>query len=141
MAGRKVHIVQVCDIPCRYYYATTVRVVLNSIHSLLNLVDEAPVVIGPRTPLVAIYVTEVASFWVGPLVPDAHTSFLKPLGIGIALKEPQQFVDDAFKMYLLCGKQGEAFLQIKTHLMTKDALGTGTCSVTLVNTFLKDTLK
>ena len=40
--------------------------------------------------------------------------------IGRSGKKPDQLVNDGFQMQLLGGHQWEAFLQIKTHLITED---------------------
>ena len=84
MAGGKVHVLKVCHVPCRYDDATTVGVVLDSVHRLLYLVDESSVVVGPRTPLVSIDRTEFAVL-VSPFVPDSHTVFLQVAHIGVAI--------------------------------------------------------
>ena len=84
---------------------------------------------------------KVARLGVGPLVPDSYTTLLQPTGIGIALQEPEQFVDDAFKMNFLSGEQGESLLEIETHLMAKDADSTSTGTVALLITFVKDALQ
>src|SRR6185312_10619149 len=58
-----------------------------------------------------------------------------------SLEEPQQFVDDAFEMQLFSGDQGEAFRQIETQLMAKDAQGAGTCAIGLLGARVQDMLK
>lgn len=76
VAGRQVHVLQVGDVPSRDDDTAAVWVALDGIDSLLYLVDEAAVVVGPRAPLVAVDVSKVARLRVGPFVPDAHTPFL-----------------------------------------------------------------
>ena len=49
--------------------------ILNHIQHVLYLVYGSAVVVGPRTPLVSVYRTEVAVL-VSPFVPDAHAVFL-----------------------------------------------------------------
>ena len=47
MAGRQIHILQVGHIPGTDDYTTTIRIFLDGIYSLLNLIDETSVIIGP----------------------------------------------------------------------------------------------
>ena len=47
MAGREVHIVKIGNIPCRNYYTAAIGIILDCIHSLLYLVNETSVVVGP----------------------------------------------------------------------------------------------
>ena len=74
----------------------------------------------PTSPLVAIYRPQIAT-WVGPFVPDAHPVFAEIFDVGIALKKPEQFVNDGFEMDFLGGNQGESLRQIEAHLVAKDA--------------------
>lgn len=45
---------------------------------------------------------------------------LKVANVGIALEEPQQFVDDGADVKFLCRQQGETVLQRKAHLPAKN---------------------
>ena len=93
---------------------------LDEIDDLRNLVDGSATIVGPGTPLVAIDRAKVASHGVGPLVPDTYTMLLKIAHIGVALQEPEQFVDDGLQMELLRREQWEALRKVKAHLMTED---------------------
>lgn len=68
-------------------------VVLYGLHGLAYLVDVAAVVVGPRPPLVAVDMAELA-IGVGPFVPYPHAVVLQVFHIGVTGKEPQQFVYD-----------------------------------------------
>lgn len=85
VAGRQIHVLDVCHIPSRYDDASAVWIVLDGIDGLLNLVNKSAIIIRPGTPLIAVNVAEVARFGVCPFVPDAYTSLLQPLGICVAL--------------------------------------------------------
>jgi hypothetical protein len=78
---------------------------------------------------------------VGPLVPDANTMVLQVLYVGVALKKPQQLVDDTFKVELLGGEQGETIVEIIATLGTKDADGACTGAVALLGAFGKDAVQ
>src|SRR5579859_3301274 len=91
----------------------------------------------PRAPLVAIDRTELAVF-VGPLVPDTYAVFLEITGIGFALQEPQQFMDDRLQVNLLGGQQREARLQVKAQLRAEYAERAGAGAVLLAVAVLQN---
>ena len=72
---------------------------------------------------------------VGPFVPDAHASFLQPVSVGIALEEPQEFVDDRLQMEFFGSEKGESLFEVETHLMTKDRDGARAGPVALFDAF------
>ena len=78
---------------------------------------------------------------VGPFVPDTDTMFLKVLHVGIALEEPQQFVNDRLQVELLCGEQGETVVEVVTRLGAEDADGAGACTVTFLCSFGEDAVE
>ena len=61
--------------------------------------------------------------------------------IGVALQEPQQFIDDAFQVQLLGGQERKTVCKVVAALCTKDADGACACAVTLLGTLLQDTVK
>ena len=93
VAGGEVHPLEVSHVPGADDYTARVGVVLYGLHGLAYLVDVAAVVVGPRPPLVAVDMAEVAVF-VGPFVPYSDTVFLEIAGVGVPFQEPQQFIDD-----------------------------------------------
>ena len=72
----------------------------------------------------AIHRPQVAVF-VGPLVPDAHAVVFQISNIGIAVQKPQQLDDDGAQVQLLGGQHRKALRQIKSQLVTKQAMGPG----------------
>ena len=48
---------------------------------------------------------------------------------------------DGFGMKLFGGEHGETIVQIETHLVTKNADGSGTCSIGFLHTMFKDVMK
>src|SRR3546814_4430562 len=81
-----------------------------------DLVDVAAVRRRPGAPLRAIDRAQLA-LRVGPVVPDADAVALQVGDVGVALEEPQQFVDDRFQVQLLGGQQREALGQVEAHLV------------------------
>ena len=102
VAGHKCHLVELRYIPCRDQVAARIRVILQGVKRLLDLVDVAPIRGGPRAPLHAVDRAQIAIL-IGPLVPDAHVIILQEFHIGIAAQEPQQLADDPAEVDLLCG--------------------------------------
>ena len=95
MAGGQVHILNVGHVPSVDDDAAAVGVVFYGLDDLAYLVDVSALVVGPRAPLIAVYVSEVAIF-VGPLVPYSDTIFLQVFYVGVAVEEPQKLVDYGF---------------------------------------------
>ena len=120
MAGCQRHLVQLAYVPSGDDDAARIGVVLDLFDSHFDLVDDATVYGLPRAPLLAIYRPKVAVL-VGPLVPDADAVVLEVFGVGAALQEPQQFMDDGFEVALLGGDQRKTFGEIETHLIAEHA--------------------
>ena len=137
MARRKVHLRKIGHIPCRHDDASAVGIVFDIIHSLLYLVDMSTVIVGPRTPLITVDMSQITCLRVGPFVPDTHSVLLKVLHIGVSLQEPEQFVYDRLQMHLLGGEQGEPFLQVITALMAKDTDGARARAVMLLHALIE----
>ena len=140
VTGGQGHFVDLGHIPCRHNHSTRVGIVFQLIEHILYLVDGTTIIIGPRTPLVTINWTKLAIL-VGPLVPDANAMVLQIFYVGVALKKPQQLVDDTFKVELLGGEQGETIVEIIATLGTKDADGACTGAVALLGAFGKDAVQ
>ena len=140
MAGGKVHVVEVGHVPCAHNDAARIGVVLDVVDRLRNLVDEAAVVARPRTPLIAVDVTQ-AAVGVGPFVPYAHAVLLKVGHIGVAAQEPQQFVDYRFEMELFGGEQGESVGEVESHLVAEHASGSGSGAVGFLDSVFEDVLQ
>ena len=93
MAGWEVHIRQIGNIPCAHNNTTRVRVVLYCLYSIGYLVYISSIIVGPRTPLVSVDMSEVSVF-VSPFVPDAYPVILQVFGIGITSQKPKELVYD-----------------------------------------------
>ena len=124
MARGQGHLLDEGGIPGTHDVAPAVRVVLDSVDELYDLVGMASAGVGPGPPLVAVNGTEVAVL-VGPLIPDADPILLEVGDVGVALQEPQELVDDAAQVQLLGRQDGKTLRQVETHLVAEQAEGTG----------------
>ena len=140
VAGRQVHAFQVSHVQGAPDDAALVRVMLDGLDRLLYLVDEAPVVVRPRTPLVAIDMPQLP-VRVSPFVPDADAMLLEEVYVGVAAQEPQQFVDDGFQMELLGRQAGETVVEGESHLMAEHADGARPRAVLLAFPLGEDTVE
>lgn len=78
------------------------------------------------------------SVLVCPFVPDAYAVFLQVFDVGVALQEPEQFVDDGFQVQLFGGQQGEAFFEVEPHLVSENADCSCSCTVFFSHSFVQD---
>ena len=134
------HLVYLGHVPGRDNHPAGVGVVLQLVEHVLNLVDGAAVVVGPRTPLVTIDGTQFAVL-IGPLVPDAYAVLLKVFHVGVALEEPEQFVDDRFQVEFLRGQQGKPVVEVVARLGAEDANGACARTVTFLGAFGQDAIE
>ena len=67
--------------------------------------------------------------------------FLQVFHVGIAIKEPQQLVDDTFQMQFLGGQERETLAEWIATLCAENADGARSCTVTFHRSFLEDTVK
>src|SRR5690606_26613571 len=93
VAGSQRHFVQLTHVPGRDYDAARIRIVLDVIYSALDLIDDSAIGRRPGAPLSAINRAQIAIL-VGPLIPDADTLLFQIGGIGVAIEEPEQLVND-----------------------------------------------
>ncbi len=140
VAGRQVHVLQVGHVPGADDDAPRIGIVADGLDRLANLVDKAAVVVGPRAPLVAVDMPQVA-VGIGPLVPDADAVLLEILHIGIPAQEPEQFVDNRLEVELLGRQQREAVVQTEAHLVPEDAGRARSRPVFLMDTFRQNTVQ
>mgnify|MGYP003394306645 CR=1 FL=1 len=132
MAGHQRHLGQLGHVPGAHDDAATVRVVLEGVHHLLDLVDVAATGGGPAAPLHAIHRAQVTVF-ACPFIPDGAAALLQPCHIAVAAQKPQQLHDDGFEEHLFGGHQGKALVQVKPHLVAKHALGAGAGAVAFLH--------
>jgi hypothetical protein len=112
VAGRQGHALDVARVPGGDDVAARVRVVLQAVDQLRDLVDQAAV---GRFPASATACRRPGRGRRSrrPTRPRCARRFLQVLDVGIALEEPQQFVDDRFQVQLLGGQQREAVARSK----------------------------
>ena len=130
VAGRQSHLIHFSGIPGAYQHAAGIRVVLDHIHHLSQLVYAAAVGGRPGAPLVAVYRSQFSVF-VGPLVPNGDPVLLQVTHVGVTGDEPQKLVNNGFEVHLFGGEEGEAIGQIEAHLVAENALRTGSGAVFL----------
>jgi len=123
VAGRQLHARHVGHVPGRNDHPARVRIVLDLIQHLADLVDVAAVRGRPAAPLVAVDRAQFA-LGIGPFVPDRDAVVLQVGDVGGTCQEPDQFMDDRLQVHLLGGDQREAVLQVEAHLVAEH----GTCA-------------
>ena len=124
MAGHQRHLVELRDVPRGDQIAARIRVVLEGIERLLDLIDVLAVRGGPGAPLHAVDRAQLAVV-IRPLIPDADLVVLQELDIGLALEEPQKLAQHRMEIDLLGGQQREGLGQVITQLRTKDGARAG----------------
>ena len=140
VTGRQGHLVDLGHIPCRDNHTTGVGIVFQLIEHILYLIDGTALIVRPRAPLVTIDGTQFAIF-ISPLIPDTHPMLLQVFHVGIALQEPEQFVDDRLQVKFLRGQQGESVVEVIARLGAEDADGTCACTVTFLCAFCQDAVQ
>ena len=111
--------------------APRIRVVLEAAHQLGDLVHDAAVGGFPAPPLFTVDRPEVAVL-VSPFVPDADAVFLQVSDVGVALQEPQQFMNDGFQMQLFGRHHRKAAREVEAHLPAENGAGAGAGAVGFV---------
>jgi len=96
------HVRDFGDVPGTDDVAAARGVGLKRFDDLGDLIDGGAVAAIPTAPLGSVDGSEVAIF-VGPLVPDADLVFLEVADVGVALKEPEELVDDGAEVELFGG--------------------------------------
>jgi len=137
VARRQGHAVHIAGVPGRNDVTAGVGIVFQTVYQLADLVDQAAVRRFPATPLFAVDRAEITVL-VGPFVPDSNPVFLQVGNVGIALEEPQQFVNDGFQVQFLCRDHREAFGKVEAHLPAKDGTRAGAGAVGFVMSVLKN---
>ena len=135
VARRKGHLVNLSGIPGGDEHSSRIRIVLDHIHNLCELVDGSAVWCRPGAPLVAIDRAKVTVL-VGPFVPDGDTVVLEILDVGVAGDEPQKFINDRFQVNFLGGQKRETFGEVEAHLVAEDAFGAYAGAVMLDHTIV-----
>ena len=87
VAGWQGHLVNLSRIPCRDKDSSRVRVTLDCVDHLAELVDSPSVRRRPGTPLVAIDRTQIAVL-VCPLIPNRHSMVFEILDVSVSSNKP-----------------------------------------------------
>ncbi|MCY1450934.1 hypothetical protein D9M71_677750 [compost metagenome] len=114
-----------------------VRVVLQRIHDVVDLIDGTAILRRPGSPLRTIDGAKITTFG-GPLVPDRHAVLIQPFDVGVTAQHPDEFVGDALEMQLLGRQQREAIGQVMAELPAEDSLGPGAGTVTFLEAVLQN---
>ena len=113
---------------------------LDIVDGLGDLVDVTAMAVGPCAPLATVDRSEVAVF-ARPLIPYTHPVLLEILHVGVAMQEPQKFVNNRFEVQFFGGDQGEALAEVEAHLIAEDAASAGAGAVAFIHTMVEDMLK
>ena len=117
VTGGERHVVNLAWVPGRDDEAAAVGVVFDLLDEVCDLVC-GTARFREATPLVAVDGAKIAVF-IGPFVPDGDAVVFQVFDVGVAIEEPQQFVDDGFEVELFGGDQREAFAQVIAALHPK----------------------
>ena len=131
MARRQRHGSDFARIPGTDNEAPAVGVFFDLGDDIVNLVDAPAIGRAPVGPLRTIHAAQIAGFFVGPFIPDAHAVVVEPFDVGIAAQEPEQFINDRLGMHLLGGEQREGVAQRKPDLRAKERVRAGAGAVGL----------
>ena len=137
VAGSQSHLGQVRRVPGRNHHPARIRVALDLFDDLRDLVDLLARGRRPRPPLLAVHRAEVAVL-VGPLVPDGNSTFVEPVGVGVAREQPQQLVHDRLQVHLLRRDEREPLRQVEADLTPEHAGRAGASAVVLVDAVGED---
>ncbi len=130
MARRQRHLVDIGRIPGRDDQPPRIRIALDHLDDVRNLVDLAAVRRWPGAPLRAIDRPEIA-IGVGPFVPDRDAIVVEIFDVGVAFEEPQQFMHDRLQRQPLGGQHRKAGRQVETHLVPEHRQRAGAGAVML----------
>ncbi len=124
-------------VPGSHDMPTAIRIGLDDVDDLLNLVDAFVV---PVSPLSSVNRSEVA-VGISPFVPDCHLMVVEILDVGVAADEPQELIDYRLDVSLLSCDEREAFGEVKPHLMPENADCSGAGAVAFLNALVENPLK
>ena len=93
VAGSQRHARDVRHIPRRNDQPSRIRVGLDGLDHLGDLVDRAAVASRPGSPLHSVYGSEIAG-GIGPFIPNGHPVVLEPPGVAVSPQKPEQLIRD-----------------------------------------------
>ena len=115
MAGRKLHALDLGDVPGRDHEPARIGVAADLVDHPGDLIVCPPVRSFPGAPLLAVDGTEIA-VRVGPFVPDGNAVRLEVGDVGVAAQEPDQFAHDRFEMEPFRGDERKTLSEIEAKL-------------------------
>src|SRR5207302_5589418 len=86
---------------------------------VVDLIYARAILAAPIHPLRAVDAAEIAIF-VRPFIPDRDAMFTQKTYVRLAAQEPEQLVNDRFKMELLRGEERKIFPQIEPRLRAEN---------------------
>ncbi len=140
VAGHEGHLLELPHVPRIHDHAAAIGVLFQKLDGLRDLVNHAPVLGFPAAPLLSVHGTEIA-LRIRPFVPNADAVRLQIVDIGVALEEPEQFMDDGLDVDLFRRDERKTLRKVETHLVTEDALGPGASAVGFGGAVLLDGAK
>ena len=97
-----------------------VRVVLDAVDDLADLVDMGAVRCFPFPPLFSVDGSQFPIF-IRPLIPDPDPVLLEVLDVRCSTQEPEHLNNKPLEEYLLRGDERKRLAEVKPHLVPKDA--------------------
>jgi len=133
------HVLDLGRVPGGDDHTAAVRIRLDQIQQIRDLIDGTAIGRRPRAPLTAVHGTEVTVL-VSPLVPDPDAILLEVADVGVAGQEPEQLMDDGLEVQLLGGHAGKAVAQVEAHLVAEDSPRAGAGPIGTVRTVIENML-
>ena len=141
MARRKRHVGKLGHVPGGHDKPARVWIANDLLDHVRDLVDALAVWPLPAAPLCTIHWSELAGFFVGPLVPDVHTLLDERADVGFSSKHPQQLCFDPFGEYLLALDEREILPQGECHLRAEHTQRASASSICLFDAVFEHVLK
>lgn len=140
MTRRQCHFRKIGDVPRADDQTTRVRVRLDLLNDLCDLIVDCAIRTFPSPPLLAVDRPEVA-LWIRPFVPDRHLIVMEISDVRVAFQEPQKFVEDRARRELLRGNERETLGEMEPHLPAEDRERADTRPIVLSGAVGKDVLE
>src|SRR5258705_4013011 len=132
MAGHEPHALELTHVPGADHDAARIRIGLEPLDGLGDLVDGASVGCRPGAPLAAVDRAQLA-VRIRPFVPDRDAMLAQSGDVGVAAPDTQQLRHHGAHVDLLGGDQREAAGEIEVHLVAKHRQGAGAGAVILAH--------
>ena len=138
VARRQRHIFESRRVPGRHDDSSALRLVLNRLNNLRELVHALIRVVivhglvggakvpplesvnGPQVPLLTVLQSDFVEEFSGSIsVPNLDFLVAQLLGVGLAVDEPEQLLSDSSPKDVLGGQNWKAFAQVESHLVAE----------------------